>query len=329
MSHASPLRRRTLLSTLGLGAGAALLAACGEGTAADGDGLSVVTSTYALSFLVTRIGGEHVALTDLTTPGADAHGLELSVKQTMLVEEADLVLQIPGVQTALDDAIASQGGDNVLDVSSVITLLPAEAGSAEEGHAGESEEEHAEHAEEGDSHEGHDHGPKDPHFWHDPLRMADLGDAIAARLGELSPENAEEFTSAAATVREELEQLDAELTSAFEEVADERRTFITSHAAYTYLADRYDLRQVGISGIDPETEPSPQRLLALETVVRDEEVTTIFFEATASPKVAQTLADNLGIDSAELDNLETQQSPEADYPAVMRSNCTALAESWA
>lgn len=326
MSHASPLRRRTLLSALGLGAGAALLAACGEGTAADGDGLSVVTSAYALSFLVTRIGGEHVALTDLTTPGADAHGLELSVKQTMLVEGADLVLQIPGFQTALDDAIASQDGDNVLDVSSVITLLPADAGSAEEGHAGESEEEHAE---EGDSHEGHGHGPNDPHFWHDPLRMADLGDAIAARLGELSPEHAEEFTSAAATVREELEQLDAELTSAFEEVTDERRTFITSHAAYTYLADRYDLHQVGISGIDPETEPSPQRLLALETVVRDEEVTTIFFEATASPKVAQTLADNLGIDSAELDNLETQQSPEADYPAVMRSNCTALAESWA
>ncbi|GAP77245.1 zinc ABC transporter, periplasmic-binding protein ZnuA [Brachybacterium sp. SW0106-09] len=329
MSHASPLRRRTLLSALGLGAGAALLAACGEGTAADGDGLSVVTSAYALSFLVTRIGGEHVALTDLTTSGADAHGLELSVKQTMLVEEADLVLQIPGFQTALDDAIASQDGDNALDVSSVITLLPADAGSAEEGHAGESEEEHAEHAEEGDSHEGHDHGPNDPHFWHDPLRMADLGDAIAARLGELSPEHAEEFTSAAATVREELEQLDADLTSAFEEVTDERRTFITSHAAYTYLADRYDLHQVGISGIDPETEPSPQRLLALETVVRDEEVTTIFFEATASPKVAQTLADNLGIDSAELDNLETQQSPEADYPAVMRSNCTALAESWA
>ncbi len=329
MSHASPLRRRTLLSALGLGAGAALLAACGEGAATDGDGLSVVTSAYALSFLVTRIGGEHVALTDLTTPGADAHGLELSVKQTMLVEEADLVLQIPGFQTALDDAIASQGGDKVLDVSSVITLLPADAGSVEEGHAGESEEEHAEHAEEGDSHEGHDHGPNDPHFWHDPLRMADLGDAIAARLGELSPEHAEEFTSAAATVREELEQLDAELTSAFEVVADERRTFITSHAAYTYLADRYDLHQVGISGIDPETEPSPQRLLALETVVRDEEVTTIFFEATASPKVAQTLADNLGIDSAELDNLETQQSPGADYPAVMRSNCTALAESWA
>ena len=331
MSLRSPLSRRTLLTTLGLGAGAALLAACGESGGSGGGGMTVVTSAYPLSFLVTRIGGEHVELTDLATPGADAHGLELSVKQTLLIEEADLVLQIPGFQTALDDAIASQEGENVLDVSSVITLLPAEAGSAEEGHAGESEEEHAEHAEEGegDSHEGHDHGPNDPHFWHDPVRMADLGDAIAARLGELSPDHAEEFTAAAATVREELEELDAELTAAYEEVADERRTFITSHAAYTYLADRYDLHQVGISGIDPETEPSPQRLLALETVVHEEEVTTIFFEATASPKVAQTLAENLGIDSAELDNLETQQSPDADYPAVMRSNCTALTESWA
>jgi zinc transport system substrate-binding protein len=328
MMLAPTLRRRTLLSALGLGAGAALLSACGGEDGADGDGLTVVTSAYALSFLVTRIGGDHVDLTDLTTPGADAHGLELSVKQTLLIEQADLVLQIPGFQTALDDAISSQEGDNVLDVSSVIELLPADAGSVEEGHAGESEDEHAEHADE-EGHEGHDHGPNDPHFWQDPVRMADLGDAVAERLAELSPENAEEFTAAAATVREELEELDAELTAAFEKVDDERRTFITSHAAYTYLAERYDLHQVGISGIDPETEPSPQRLLALENVVREEDVTTIFFEATASPKVAQTLAENLGIESAELDNLETQQSPDADYPAVMRSNCTALTESWA
>lgn len=333
MMLAPTLRRRTLLSALGLGAGAALLSACGGENGADGDGLTVVTSAYALSFLVTRIGGEHVSLTDLTTPGADAHGLELSVKQTLLIEQADLVLQIPGFQTALDDAIASREGGNVLDVSSVIELLPADAGSVEEDHAGESEAEHAEHEEgesaEEDGHEDHDHGPDDPHFWQDPVRMADLGDAVAERLAELSPENAEEFTAAAATVREELEELDAELTAAFEGVAEERRTFITSHAAYTYLAERYHLHQVGISGIDPETEPSPQRLLALEDVVREQDVTTIFFEATASPKVAQTLAENLGIESAELDNLETQQSPDADYPAVMRSNCTALTESWA
>src|SRR5699024_9030179 len=119
----------------------------------------------------TKIGGERISLIDLTSPGVDAHGLELSVKQVMSVEQADLVLQIPGFQNALDDAIASHGGDNVLDVSSAETLLPADAASAHEEHAGGSEQEHAGH--EGEEHEGHDHGPDDPHLWHDPMLMAD------------------------------------------------------------------------------------------------------------------------------------------------------------
>ncbi|MGP9536850.1 metal ABC transporter substrate-binding protein [Brachybacterium sp. AOP43-C2-M15] len=335
MSFASRPTRRTLLAAVGLGAGAAVLSACGEGGASEGDGLRVVTSAYPLAFLVARVGGEHVALTDLTTPGADAHGLELSVKQTMTVEQADLVLQIPGFQTALDDAISTQDGENVLDVSSVIELLPASAAGEHEDHGGEGEEEHAEHedeGEEGDEGEEHDHGPDDPHFWHDPLLMADLADALAARLGELSPDAAEEFTEAASALRGELEELDVELEESFgaaDAAAGGRRTFITSHAAYTYLAERYGLHQVGITGVDPETEPSPQRLLALEQVVQEEGVTTVFFETSASPKVAQTLAQNLGIDSAELDNLETRQSEDADYAQVMRSNRDALVESWA
>lgn len=319
------LTRRTLLSATGLGVGAALLAACGGGDGAADGTLSVVTSAYPLAYLVTKIGGERISLIDLTSPGVDAHGLELSVKQVMSVEQADLVLQIPGFQNALDDAIASHGGDNVLDISSAVTLLPADAASAHDEHAGGSEQEHAEH--EGEEHEGHDHGPHDPHLWHDPMLMADLADAVGQRLGELSPDDAEAFTEAAASLRAELEELDAELAESFGEVEGDK-PFITSHAAYTYLAERYDLHQIGIAGVDPETEPSPQRLLALESVVEETGVGTIFFETSASPKVARTLAQNLGIDSEELDNLETQQSPESDYPQVMRDNCARLVASW-
>jgi len=325
--------RRSLFALAGLGAGAALLAACGGEESSGGGGLSVVTSAYPLAYLVTRIGGEHVELVDLSSPGADAHGLELSVKQVLTIEQADLVLQIPGFQASLDEAIASHSGDNVLDVSSAITLQPTSAAESHEEHAGESEEEHAGHAEEdehaegGGSHDGHDHGPLDPHFWHDPVLMADLADALASRLGELVPESATAFTEAAGTLRTELEELDAELEESFGAVEGEK-PFITSHAAYVYLAERYGLHQIGIAGVDPETEPSPQRLLALEGVVDAEGVTTVFFETSASPKVAQTLADNLGIASEELDNLETQQSPDADYPQVMRENCAALVASW-
>lgn len=334
MSSVARPSRRSLLALTGLGAGASLLAACGDGgggTAGSG-GPTVVTTCYPFDFLTSRITGDQVDLVSLATPGADAHGLELSVQQVMQIQEADLVLQIAGFQTAVDDAIASEDLQNVLEISTVVELLPSggEADAESSDGGGESHEGHDhaedENAEEG--HEGHDHGTTDPHFWQDPLRMADVGDAIAARLGEIVPDRAEEFTANAEVVRADLEELDAELAEQFDTV-DGTRTFITSHAAYAYLADRYELEQVGIAGVDPETEPSPRRLLELEQVVADEGVTTIFFETTASPKVAQTLADNVGVSSEELDNLETQLDESADYLQVMRDNADKLMASWA
>ena len=71
----------------------------------------------------------------------------------------------------------------------------------------------------------------------------------------------------------------------------ESRTIVTTHEAFSYLAERYDLEQVGISGVDPEGEPSPARLAEVGKVVQEEGVSTIFFETLASPKVAETLAD--------------------------------------
>src|SRR5699024_11712814 len=106
---------------------------------------------------------------------------------------------------------------------------------AHEEHAGESEQEHAEH--EGEEHEDHDHGPHDPHLWHDPMLMADLADAIGQRLGELSPDDAETFTEAAASLRSELEGLDAELAASFGE-GEGDQPCITSPAACDYVAAR-------------------------------------------------------------------------------------------
>ena len=301
----APFSRRHLLALLGAASGAVALAACGPG---------LVAACYPLEYLATTLAGDHIDMLQLATPGADAHGLELSVQQTIQIQKAALVLQVPGLSTSMDDAVSSEGGDNVLDVSTVITML---ASSGEDEH---------EHEEEDDGHD-HDMSGDDPHLWHDPRRMADIADAVAERLTAALPDLADEIAANAKTLRADLEALDEELAADFSSVSG-NRTFITSHTAFAYLADRYDLHQVGISGVDPETEPSPQRLLQLEQVVKDEKVTTVFFETTASPKVAQTLAENVGVETEELDNLETRLHEDQDYPAVMRSNAKALMASW-
>lgn len=312
----APFSRRHLLALLAAASGATALAACGAGGSGSGSGDRpvVVAACYPLEYLATTLAGDHIDMVQLASPGADAHGLELSVQQTIQIQKAALVLQIPGLSTSMDDAVSSEGGDNVLDVSTVITLL---ASSGEDEH---------EHEEEDDGHD-HDMSGDDPHLWHDPRRMADIADAVAERLTAALPDLADEIAANAKTLRADLEALDEELAADFSSVSGSR-TFITSHTAFAYLADRYDLHQVGISGVDPETEPSPQRLLQLEQVVKDEKVTTVFFETTASPKVAQTLAENVGVETEELDNLETHLHEDQDYPAVMRSNAKALMASW-
>ena len=104
----------------------------------------------------------------------------------------------------------------------------------------------------------------------------------------------------------------------------ERRTFVVQHEAFGYLAHRYDLEQVGISGIDPEGEPSPARLREVGAVVRDKGVTTIFFETLASPKVAQTLAADLGVQTAVLDPIEGVTDDSSDYFSIASDNLEAL-----
>ena len=102
---------------------------------------------------------------------------------------------------------------------------------------------------------------------------------------------------------------------------------MTAHTAFGYLADRTGLTQVGISGLDPDSSPSAARLQEIAEVVKSQGVTTIFTESLIDPKVAQTLADDLGIGTAVLDPIESQVDASKDYTAVMNENIDALAKA--
>ena len=101
---------------------------------------------------------------------------------------------------------------------------------------------------------------------------------------------------------------------------------MTTHAAFGYLAERYHLTQIGISGLSPDSEPSPARIAEVQRVARDHRLTTIFYETLVSPAVAQAIAGDLGLATDVLDPIEgiTSQSRGQDYLSVMSANLAAL-----
>ena len=159
----------------------------------------------------------------------------------------------------------------------------------------------------------------DPHVWLDPLRLAAIARDLAARLSREDPDGG--YVRRAESLTNDLAALDAELSAGLDDCA--RRDLVTSHAAFGYLARRYDLTQVGISGIEPDAEPPPGTVAEIARYVRDRKVTTVFFEALVSPKVAETIAREGGAKTALLDPVESVSGSD-DYPAVMRRNLATL-----
>ena len=307
--------------------------ASGGSSSKDGK-LTVMASFYPLQYLAEKIGGEHVSVSSLTPDGAEPHDLELSPKMVDSLSSADAVVYLAGFQGAVDEAIEQQAPKTVIDVSPAAELV--EAGT-DANHPAEEEEEGTDEAQsgeaEGHDHEGHDHEghehhhdmSADPHFWLDPVRMAKAATLVGDKLAEADSAHADTYKANAKALSEELTTLGDTLVSRTSTC--KVKTFVTAHTAFGYLADRTGLTQVGISGLDPESSPSPARLAEIAQIAKDQGVTTIFTEALIDPKVAQTLADDLGITTAVLDPIESQTDASKDYAATMNSNIDALTKA--
>ncbi|MEV0599709.1 zinc ABC transporter substrate-binding protein [Streptomyces sp. NPDC050315] len=332
---------RRQISTAALAGSAVLgllaVSACStSGATGKEDGkLAVTASFYPMQFLAEKIGGKHVSVTSLTAPGTEPHDLELSPKQTAQLGESDAIVYLKGVQPAVDEAIKQSGVKNVAEASSFTELENhgtevGEHGGHEEHaeHAGESKEEHAEHA--GESKEEHaehagEESALDPHIWLDPVKYAEAAKGVEKTLAAADPKHKADYKKNADALVEELHTLDKDFKDGLKNRKSD--TFITSHSAFGYLAERYGLKQEAIGGLDPESgDVSGSRIKELQALAKKNDVNTVFFETLASPDVAKTLAKDVGAKTDVLDPIEgiTKKSRGDDYIAVMESNLKAL-----
>ncbi|NWF29990.1 zinc ABC transporter substrate-binding protein [Streptomyces sp. PKU-EA00015] len=317
--------RRLIPTTAVAGAvtlGLLAVSACSSSDAAEGDSdgkLKVVASFYPMQYLAEQIGGANVSVTTLTKPGVEPHDLELKPRQTAELNDSGLILYLKGIQPAVDDAIAESGVEHKVDAA---TLTELENHGTGDGHEESGHEEPAHEDEHG--HEGESEAGADPHIWLDPVKYAEVAEGVGKALGKADPDHAADYTKNADALVSKLNGLNTDFEQGLKNSST--KTFITTHSAFDYLAERYGLDQEGIAGMDPESEPSPARIKELQTIAKEEKVTTVFFETLASDRTAKTLADDAGLRTDVLDPLEgiTDRSKGDDYMEVMRSNLAAL-----
>jgi zinc transport system substrate-binding protein len=285
----------------GLALVGAALAACGDATSTSVSGdtaqdqLKVVAAFYPLQYTVERVGGDRVAVEGLTPAGVDPHDVELSPQQVVELSESDLVVYLKGFQPAVDEAV-EQSGVRAIDIGADLEQPSGPLDGEDQGS-----------------------GPMDPHIWLDPLKMVDMSQRVRGELSSVDPAHATDYTNRATALDGELRALDKEWQQRTKTC--ESRDLVVSHEAFRYLADRYDFRQVPITGISPEAEPDPSQIARITDFVRNNSVTTIYYETLVDPKVAKTVAAETGAATAVLDPIEgLEPGSNGDYQSISRTN---------
>lgn len=318
-------QKKSMKWALSLVGATALLAGCGatgsttENT--ESDKLQVVTTFYPMYDFTKQVAQDDAEVSMLLEAGMEVHSFEPSSQMIAEIQDADVfIYNSPEMETWVPDVLASIDTSDmvVICASDAITLLEYEG----EAHA------HDHESEEKGANAGHSH-TVDPHVWLDPVLAQTEVSTIAEGLAEADPDNAEDYLENAGIYNGKLNELDEAFRAAFE--GTENRTFVTQHAAFAYLAARYDLNQISVTGLNAEVEPSAAALATLSDYVKANNISHIYFENNASSQTAETLAEEVGVELAVLSPLEgiteEDQKKGSDYISVMLENLEALKKS--
>lgn len=268
------------------------------------DKLLVTTSFYIMEDFTKKLAGDRAEVVSLIPAGVDAHDWEPSAKDITLLEKTDLlIVNGAGLEHWLDAVLPTLQNTalEVVDTSQDIALLK------------------------GVQHGNHVH-LADPHIWLDPQNAALQMQTIYEALAKADPEGAADYKEHYEFYRARCEELDQTYQTAIAELP--RREIIVAHEAFGYLCSRYGLHQLAIQGLSPEGEPDPARMAEMIRQAEAFDVRVIFFEEMASPKVAETIAREIGATTAVLSPIESlteqQRQNGGDYFSVMQENLEQL-----
>ena len=292
---------------------ALFLGACGQKSSQvnskETKGMKIVTSFYPVYAMVKEISGD---LNDvrMIQSSSGIHSYEPSANDIAAIYDADVFVYhshtLESWAGSLDPSL-QKSKVKVLEASEGMTL--ERVPGLEDMQAGEGIDEKTLY---------------DPHTWLDPEKVAEEAQIIADKLSELDSANKDTYQKNAQNFSSKAHDLTKKYQSIFEKA--NQKTFVTQHTAFSYLAKRFGLNQLGIAGISPDQEPSPRQLTEIQEFVKTYKVKTIFTESNASSKVAETLIKSTGVSLKTLNPLEADPQNDKSYLDNLEEDIAILAE---
>ncbi len=264
--------------------------------------LSVTASFYPMYFFASQIGGNKAMVYTIIPASAEPHDYEPTTKDIARIEQSDLLVLNGGAieswGSKIKDELSGKGVDVIVAGDGVATKMMIDSGRT----------------------------IRDPHVWQDPILAKEEVANIEKGFEKADRKDAPYFQSNAKVLDRKLDELYAQYKVGLDSCA--LKDFVTSHAAFAYMAQRFGINQIAISGVSPDEEPSSQKLAEITSLVKKEGIKVIFFESLVSPKLSDTIAQETGAKTLVLDPLEGIVQKDAvkgaNYFSVMRQNLQNL-----
>jgi len=290
--------------------------------------LTVYTTIYPIEYAAKKIAGESIAIETVYPPGVDEHSYELTSKDMVKIAESDAFIYLGAGLEALAETSAealSSQDVKLIEIGQHNELfMAAEDTHSDEAHT-EEDEEPADHNEES-GHEDHGHEGIDPHIWLDPLKMIELSRIIKDELIDINPNEEATYNENFAALEEDLMELDQKYIDTLEEKTNKQ--LLVSHAAFGYWEERYDLKQIAISGLSTSSEPSQKELTEIVDQAKQYELEYVLYEQNTSNRVTEIIQEQIGAEALTIHNLavltEEDIENEEDYISLMNYNLEIL-----
>lgn len=289
--------------------------------------LNIVTSFFPIYDLTKKVAGDKAEVLNLTKNG-DAHAFEPNIKHMETIENSDLlIVNGAGMEPWVENIKTNFSNLDILTLSDKIKLMNIH--DVEKFNIiSEADEDH--HDDDHDHDHDHDHGEFDPHIWISPKNAATMLSNIKDKLIELDKENANYYENNYEKYKLELENLSKEYENALNKYNG--KSIVVPHVAFNYIFVPHNIKQIGISGINSTDGATATRIAEIVSLLKENNIKTVFYEYGESDKTAQTIANEIGGSIKPISSLEVISQEDIDkgedYISLMRMNLKNISDSF-